>query len=205
MKNFKYFKCGITTDAGLPTYALYCPTLDCFLYVLQDIKLAFQLRFLLSSKYFLLFVIRINCAKNYYPQLIDNESCINWSFTNKNVLNVAQIRYFTFDAISAEELCNAKLLPLELSDIIDLQQEQQWIMMVDHWLRQLLWTKLNNFSVMHDDVSRALDLRFLDPDPHSSHDRFKKIEQQVLQILYVETDFEKADSQVSELLTDNYY
>ena len=204
MKNFKYFNYGITTDTGTPTYALYCPILDCFLYLLQDITLAKELRFLLSSKYFLVYIIRINCATNYHPHLIDNEICDQWSFTNKNDIDLSQVRYSIHSEPKAVELCSASPVPQDLPDFIDIKKEKQWIMMCAHWLHKLDLLRTTHFAAIADDVNRALNLKLVD----NNNDRFKKIERQALQLMYTGTDLNEVDSQLDNLLTNfdvNFY
>ena len=83
MENFKYFKWGYPDSDSLPVYAIYQPLLNCFLAIVDAEYAAWQLKYLLTSRYTTA-VIRIDQATNYSKNIIDNSVCQQWTLENTN-------------------------------------------------------------------------------------------------------------------------
>lgn len=70
-------------------YALYEPIYNTFLAVGSDLPTIQHLSFLFSSRY-VLYVCRINVARNYVPNIMDNLSCGNWSISNRDTFTITR-------------------------------------------------------------------------------------------------------------------
>jgi hypothetical protein len=190
MQKFKYFKLGYPIDPKKQLYALYQPVANCFLHITGDLILATQLKFLLSSKYNV-YICNVSVAENFYHNIIDNESCENWTLSNK--LDIAILALEDNTIISVDNL-----VPTTPSEEFNIQQEKQWIFLCSHWAQAL--NDRSNFK-SHYQTSFALTELFNLYHLNAVNEQFIQDRKRIMQLLYLETDFDQADQQVIKLIT----
>jgi hypothetical protein len=190
MENFKYFRRGLPDNPKAPVYALYQPMLDCFLAVFDNLELARQVQLIASSRY-TTYVCLLNTADNFYPKVIDNEICENWSFTNKDPTQFIQLDFLSQPPHLVEELCNSNL---PQQDLINLDKEKQWLLMCRFWIN---FVNNTNFKISRD-LEKILNT--LPSGIESYHTLTDDFEREILTLLYLGIDFEKTDQQILNIV-----
>lgn len=122
------FDFGLPADPDDPVYGLWEPMSDRFLFVTHDISIARTLSLVASSRY-LLYVIDISKANNYFHTLIDNTCCNHWSLVNRGDIMTSNIASF-LEIVSAAEL-------VERGHYTDwpLDREMQYLQICNWWMR----------------------------------------------------------------------
>jgi hypothetical protein len=185
MEKFKYFTYGYPDHLALPTYALYQPVLDCFLITVESPKVANQLQILLSSRYSL-YTVCLNTADNYTHNLIDNTICENWTFSGRKQLPVTQIN-------KVDQIVYADHLELiDHNPGCDIDREKQWFFLCNFYL-----DFFNTFKEYTSPSAQAV-MEILPNDCFGYWQH--TIEQEVMEILYLGTDFEQADLRIQQLI-----
>lgn len=186
---FRYFDLGYPDHPALPVYAIYQPTLNCFINIVANVTVAQQLRRVLSSRY-QCHVVCLNTADNYSPNLIDNEVCERWTLQDPAGL-------IDFDRLDTSMIVSADHLTL-VSNPVDwpIGQEKAWCLLCQHWLNflQRLRRRLN----FVDSVLQVI--------PHSEpdkHDYYHAMETKITQILYTERDLDTADQNIRQLIAQD--
>lgn len=189
MKNFKYFNYGYSQNPKWPVYALYQPTIDCFLHVVDDLAVANQLRFLLSSRYQIV-VCDVSRADNYYPTIIDNEICENWSLTNKGDIKFYHM-YLSTMPVFAEGLCSS-----QLKFSWDTDYEKQWILLCSHWVKFVNDLKDKTYYDIAVEIDRVENL-------HNTADYPRRVveplEKEIMNLLYLGQDIKDVDYRITQL------
>jgi hypothetical protein len=129
VSNSKYFTHGYPEDPRMPIYALYQPVLDCFLVILPDYVTIGQLLAAVLSSRYLLQPVYLNLAENYVQNIIDNEVCHNWTFSNSDRVPTRSLM-IDFKLINAE-----RLILCDTIHSLDIEKEKQWVQFCAFWLR----------------------------------------------------------------------
>lgn len=185
--NFKYFVNGTTTDR--PLYGLYQPTMNRFLFVVDNLHRVHQLQALLVGRYPLA-VCCLSASTNYQNGMIDNECCENWTLSN--VADTFSSSNFNGTDVNAEQL-------LETNQPFDwpIGNEKQWIMFCNHWI--------DFFDLVrkHETWSHKFDaqvMSFLD----CKLEYFPlQLEKQVMQLLFNGTDITSTEQTIIELISNS--
>jgi hypothetical protein len=185
MEKFKYFTYGYPEHTALPVYGLYQPVIDCFLITVKSPMIASQLRMLLSSRYSL-YTVCLNTAENYKHNLIDNAICENWTFRGRSKLLVDQ-----FDKIDHIILADY-LEPINYTANWNIDQEKQWCMLCKFYL-----SFFDAFRSKTDTAEKMLS-RILPGTGFNNNQ--STIEQQVLSLMYLGTDFDQTDQDIRKII-----
>jgi hypothetical protein len=155
IKDFKYFQWGIYPK-GTPVYGLYEPVTDCFILILDNLSTAVKLKYILSSR-FALFVCRLDLARNFTLNLIDNECCENWSFVGaaQEIIIEENLSNLSRTTVTAKEFCQSS----NNSDW-DMDTEKHWAQFC-HWI--IKWidqtnTDADNYSQAQIELAPILGL-----------------------------------------------
>lgn len=132
----KHFDIGYPKVFGRTHIGLYQPVLGCFLLTLCDLKQAQEIKLLASSRYSL-YSIDLTTAKNYCPNIIDNDCCENWTLSNRKDIEVGS-SWGTQKILCAEEL-----VPCSTVDP-DIQKEKEHLQLIWYYVRYYLQLCLND-------------------------------------------------------------
>lgn len=184
----KYFSSGLPEHPALPHIGLYNPVFDCFLITVGNEELAWDLKFLLSSRYSL-YPMYLNTADNYQEIEIGNHNCQLWTATNARSINL--LREFFDTPIG---VCNLLTPVVEENLNIDLEVEKEWALLCLFWL-----TKISRFRLMQPHYTRAdsnlnrfLEVSNLGYKVNLHQDE----EKQILKLLYLGRDFTQVAKEI---------
>jgi hypothetical protein len=196
MTDLKYFDYGFPTHPALPTYGLYQPVLDCFIVVHPSLWVLNRLRSLLTPRYNT-FTVCLNTADNFYPGLIDNSVCENWTFENVNQLNInVPSKIFKND----ENIHATKLV--QKTSIEDIFKEKQWALFCIHWIRILDKDKNysgNDYKVLDNDLKDIVNCQELSYVPEEN----RELQIEILRLLYQNTEFDSTNEQILKIAHDH--
>ena len=198
VQNFKYFTYGYPLDTRMGIYGLYQPVLDCFLLVLPDyMDLGPRLTAILSSRY-LLQPVFLSLASNYVHNIIDNEVCENWTFSNIHQVPARSLMS-NFKTINAEQL-----VPTTVSVDWDIKQEKQWAQFCLFWLRFIV--NLENNGICGLWIDQAIgNNSFFEQFGPVIQPEFKAFIDQTIKLLYLGQDLESTEQKIMNLLNSNSF
>lgn len=188
---FKYYYSHMPSEDE-PTYGLYQPLLDCFLFVTNDYTLASKLVDIMSSRYDL-FICEIGGACNFAGNLInliDNRCCEDWSLSNSREIKTAPLSKNTVTRAN-------KLRRSRKTVTHDINKEKQWILMCLHFINKLGRLKYP-YAGINDWTTNILNLT----DSNSCTINFNLLEKTVIKLLYINTDFETTDREITKLINE---
>lgn len=123
---------GYPMKQGYPHYALYQPTLGCFLLIADNKDHLIKIKNLTTSRYNLT-ICQIDCATNYEFNLIDNNCCENWmpSFVGSgpDFTDIGTVTEFPVHKLVQSEINN--------SIVVDIEKEKEWLQYLWYWIRFL--------------------------------------------------------------------
>jgi len=186
LESFRYFFYGCP-EVGQPDciYALYQPVADCFLICTTSWRTANKLKMLLSSRYSL-HIVEITKAQNYQHNLIDNTVCENWSFADRNLLNINSLP--SHDApVLARTLCQSTQ-----STPVDWIEEKKYAMMCAHWIEHFPPNLVKKFEI---NLAKLLG----QSAPPVTQDLTKA---QVMQLLYLGRDLDQTEQEILKIVHD---
>lgn len=199
--NFEYYNMGVAPGvmSKEPVYALYDVISDCFLIVLPNKSIITYLKYILSARYHL-HICQISTAANYADTMITNETCDQWSLSNRNSIN------FT-DPISdlvnhVDELCATRLTPQ-----YNIVKEKQWCMFCAHYL-YIIYNERHHidfrfeyfywqYSKLDEYLNSFLDITEATYVTPTLTDSAKKA---ILKLLYLGQDYATVNQQVKEIV-----
>jgi hypothetical protein len=191
IKNFKYFVYGVPPNQNDPLYALYQPILDRFLIVSHDLNSIKTLSAILLTRY-PTYICCVSSASNYEHNIVDNEVCDSWTFSNNADLNV---EYF----LSNQDVVQVKnLVPTSNTVSWDIIKEKEWILFCQHWIEFFNVLKIYIFQYYQID-SILSDILPNDNLIYYPHD----VERQVLNILFFGNDIEKTQLEIFKTIDAN--
>lgn len=138
------FDFGLPADPDDPVYGLWEPMSDRFLFVTHDLSIARTLSLVASSRY-LLYVVEISQADNYFHTLIDNCCCNHWSLVNRGDIMTSNIA--SFNKIHSA----TKLAERGCYTNWPLGQEMQYLQICNWWMQfmqgntTMSWYALDRF------------------------------------------------------------
>lgn len=193
----KYFDYGCPASPNGHHYGLYQLAIDRILFTVEELDLAQQISLIMSSRYNL-YLYDLSRAKNYEPNLIDNDCCINWTVSNKDQIQVTHS--YSISVISADGLESAcKPIP----DFIDFPLEQAWMQMSLYWLRFIKYLKTESYQWY--DVERFVKMISLETDiPWGYADHVDDFEGQINRLLYLGRD-ESVDTEIRDLINGDEF
>jgi hypothetical protein len=174
----------MTANLGYPTfeppkwYGLWCPTLDCFLFVHFDLDLLLEIQLLASSKILTVPVnLDIELAKN---NTLDNSCCINWTVTDPEKIN------FTFVYQKQDQIWSVDVQASKLRDIAEAQKVHAWFMFLLDWI---CW--IDDNSAINNRVKNFINyvLELQEPD----------LKQKIYKILLLSATQQEATDQITQL------
>ena len=181
----KYFDYGVKTDNS--HYALYQPVFDCFLLTLSDSQQAQEIKTLVSGRYDL-FLIDLCRAKNYFPTLIDNSCCENWTIQDRMLVDIGKNIQSKDAVIPADQLVPA-------NPRYDPTQEKQWLQFLWHWAK--LITEVNQRSAWDDQfIHTVMEKQFF----ISPFTEAKSLLCKVQRILYLSNDMDTSESAIHTVM-----
>lgn len=175
-------------DLGYPTqeppkwYGLWCPLLDCFMFVHWNLDLLLELQLLSSSKV-LTVPVELN-IKLAETNALDNSCCINWTVTNPEKIN------FTFVYQKPNQIWPVEVQLSKLRDQTETKEVHNWFMFLLKWVD---WIK-NNSSInnrVKNFISYVMQLS--EPD-------FK---QKIYKILLLANNQTEANEQINHLINEH--
>lgn len=195
LEESNYFTTGI--QPGKPVFALYDMIADRFLIVLPNENAIRQLRYIVSSRYYL-HICQLNVANNYVDGMITNSNCDNWSLSNRQDIQIGNLMHN--EIVLVEQLCATREVAR-----YNVFNEKLWCLFCDH----CLYIVNNEFEFM-DNAWSARDFAKLDGFLNS----FLNITEvgspyypvapafrfAVLKLLYSGRDFAKTESSVKKLV-----
>ncbi len=186
---FRYFNLGYPDHPALPVYAIYQPTLNCFINTVADVTVAQQLRRVLSSRY-QCHVVCLNTADNYRPNLVDNDVCEHWTLQDPAGL-------IDFDRMDTSMIISADhLTPVTNPPDWPVDQEKAWCFLCQYWL--IFLQRFRRRLSFADGLLRMI--------PRSRPDKFDYyhyFEKEIMHILYTERDLGTADQKIRRLIADD--
>jgi len=190
----KYFNYGIPPHPLLPVYGLYQPSFDRFLVVHTSLSLLNKIKSLLTSRYNT-FTVCLNTADNYFYKIIDNSVCENWTFENKDMLNINSPSNIFIDD---ENICATNLIDNTVLSDETILKEKQWVLMCMHWvyaitLSRTIYNNCTYYGKLDTDLRNIID-HDLNYVPEESI-----VPNKILKLLYFGVDFEKTNYQIIEL------
>lgn len=188
IKNFKYFRYGYPVDMPAPIYALYQPVLNRFLTITGNLEISKKLVGLLTIRYST-YVCLINTAKNFTPNIIDNEVCDSWTLDNISEFAIT-------DGLADHPIINAnRLVESTKHDLLwDIEKEKKWILFCTHWLEFFAQVRSLRFTFSEIDNTMCQILNDL-PGPY-----YPEYENKVLKMLFFGTDVDQVESQIQNYL-----
>jgi hypothetical protein len=138
---------------------------------------------LLSSRYSL-HLIEITQAINYCHNLIDNAVCEQWSFAEKNQLDVNELPQYS-TPVHAQNLC-----PSAGNVDIDWIEEKKYAMMCAHWIE---FFQIDLYKKFELELAQCLGYTDL-PGPGN------KIKTHIMNLLYLGRDFDATDRSIREIV-----
>jgi len=171
-------------------YGLYDLITQRFIYIHTNPSYLKMIAILFSSRY-RLYTCRVDCAKNYTLNIIDNGVATNWGIDFQSYTDpvfTAKFDYFTH-IHEVEKLI--ELGPLPPDEII--LKDVPYIQYID-----VLWSELENFvSHPYDGYNNDIDSVYRDIlQMPFKHPRTKFISEHILSIIYEEYDFEIAKEKI---------
>lgn len=186
MPSHKYFTLGYPEHPALPIYALYEPVLDRFLFVVNCLNTALDLRLLLTSR-FVTFVVCLNTADNWQPTLIDNTVCNDWTLGDPaRLIHLSEIRQHRI-------LLADHLQPCDLSSQWHLDQEQQWCFVCVFYLKFL--QRLSNYFKV---INFVCTTDFEHSQPNTQ--KYLNIKQNIFETLYLGKSAQETDQLITNFL-----
>ena len=198
MQDFKYFTYGYPANPQLGIYGLYQPVLNCFLLVLPDYpEVGAKLTAVLSSRY-LLQPVFLNQASNYTHNIIDNNVCENWTFSNIHQVPARSLMC-NFKTINAEQL-----IPTTVTVAWNIKQEKQWVQFCVFWLRFI--RDLENSGICGLWIDQELgNNSFFEMFGPVIPPEIKIFIDQTVKLLYLGQDLETTEQQIMNLLNSNSF
>jgi hypothetical protein len=198
MQSFKYFTYGYPADPRMQIYGLYQPVLNCFLLVLPDyIDIIPRLATILSSRY-LLQPVLLNLASNYTHNIIDNEICHDWTFSNVHQVPTRSLMT-KFEIINAEQL-----IPTVVTVDWDIAKEKQWCQFCLFWLKFIRQLENEKFSGLWMDQQLG-DNSFFEMFGPVNSPEIRRFVDQVIKLLYLGLDLESTEQAIMDLIdTDSF-
>lgn len=181
--NNDWFFYGVSPDKSTPVYGVYEATSDCFFLLHTNLEVLKKIAFLFSNR-FTLHICRIDCAKNYYPKLLDNSVCNSWTLLNKADFPIT--RFPNFDQI------------VEVSKLVkvpgpkmpwNFKENQQYLMAACHWLS---WCTDHTIVKIFDIVP---GVPFV-----PSKTKYQVTVDSIFETIYNEFDFSVANKKITLLL-----
>ncbi len=189
----KYFFWGsaVPNFGSWVQYGLYAPALDRFVIVHSDKSILNLLSKLFSSRYHLI-LCRLDQAKNFNKNLIDNSVCLNWTIAEKYNLDISKFPDFESDDILISELAPNDIV-VASNDL--LVKDQLYLLAAASWLSsKLLYDRFCNFI----DVT-LLDLVTDSQVANFKNHPYKDFVKELHSIIYNVYDFEQAKIAVNDL------
>lgn len=193
MTKNKFFKFGYGSDQD-NLYALRCMDKNRFVFVGSNLAHLFQIKILQARKQNLQ-VCQISCAKNYVHNLVDNQSCQNWSTDNHSCdpQKILQAQYL-IDSVDAQD-CDfegkkiwAQMTYYYCDFIQNLRQYQKWYH-VDDFVRLMLYTELD--TMIYDTEWPVFD-----------HSQTQDLKYQIQKFLYYGDDPDQTDKNIMQVILD---
>jgi hypothetical protein len=198
MQDSNYFTYGYPMDARMPIYGLYQPVLNCFLLVLPDYpEIGPRLTAILSSRY-LLQPILLNLASNYDHNVIDNEICQDWTFSNAHQVPYRSLMS-NFKIIKAE-----LLIPTKVTVEWNIEQEKQWAQFCLFWLRFIKDLETNGICGLWIDQQIG-NHSFFDLFGSVIKPEIKQFIDQTIKLLYLGQDLKTTEQKIMDLLNCNSF
>lgn len=187
MISIKFFEYGCPADSSLAHYGLYQPVLDRFVFTVDDLEIAQEIKLLMASR-FGLYIFDLTQADNYQPNLIDNICCENWTVDNKKIIKITQ-SYREFSVLPV-----GKLVPVTEKSDWTLLPEQEWMHTIRHWTCFYLWMQRKFYPWFEidefiDDVC-STDM----PGQYQTLSEFKTM---IRTLLYFERDHDSVLDQIN--------
>ena len=172
----KHFDIGYPTTFGSTHLGLYQPVLDCFLMTLSDRQQAQEIKLLASARYSL-FIIDLQSSANYAPNMIDNECCENWTFTNKTDIDVGA-------PFSASKTIFAKELIKSNANDPDIGYEKAYLQTILYYVKLCLNLISSDHYQIDKFINEVMDLE------DSQYQSIKNFVIQTKKILYTNKDLD---------------
>ena len=180
---------GYPTKFGSTHLGLYQPVLGCFLLTLCDAQQAREIMLLASARYSL-YLVDLTCAKNYQPNVIDNDCCQNWTISNKEDISIGM-------SDQGNNIIGAKELMLCSNQDLDIKQEKKYLQLTYFYVKYL-------FEVEQRSRGSFVKNQWIN-DIIGTNMPNKK-EQSVLSIkklLYLETDTDLLETKIQQIINSS--
>jgi hypothetical protein len=176
-------------------YGLYDLITNRFLYTNTNVAYLKMIAMLFSSRY-RLYLCQLNCAKNWEPNLVDNEVATNWGINFKNyaAFNFAVNFDYLAGVYEVEELI--ELGPMPEDEII--LKDVPYIQYITD-----LVSDLEDFtSSTQDGFNNAIDAVYGDMlSAPFRHRRTEFLNKEIFTVVYKEFDFQTAKEKIKHALT----
>jgi hypothetical protein len=196
-ENVKYFHTGCPPDNRMPLYGLYSVVHDCFLILYFDLDTVCRIKALWSSRYNL-YIVQVNCADNFEPNLVDNSVCTNWGFSNSYDIDV--FNYFSdknWKPVLAKTLVGKKGTKQVDEKDLDLLHNMLG------WLNLL--AEIRHVEYQYTFADQMLNYYLELPDIFESQKRFMNIEKQIGKVLYIENNLDTANNKIQDIIKSNQW
>lgn len=189
---------GCPTKLGDPHFGLHHSVLGCFLVTVCSQQQAHELQLLASSRYNLV-IVDLTSADNYDVNLIDNDCCDNWTFSNAQSVNIFKpIVYQTLENWDQEGLASAHRLVPSLLDPRT-AKEKSYLQMMLQWRSFVAWLMAwTRHIARYQAVAQLVPIA-----PEVFYDTVLEFDLKTKQILYLERDHTQADAAIRELIHAN--
>ena len=192
----KYFHLGYPPDNRMPYYGLYSLYHGCFMLMYYDLAILQKIKSLWSSRT-AMFIVQVSTADNYEPNLIDNDVCVNWAFSNVNDV----------DAMSSNN--NRTYYPILADSLVymetneeNVDQDTFLLQNILYWLTVLEFFE-KDFKYQYTIIDQHINNFFETDASYKTTDSYYKTYKQILKILYLENDIEKINQNIIKIIKTN--
>jgi hypothetical protein len=162
-------------------YALWCPLLDCFLWVHTDLDLLREIQLLSSSK---ILTVPVELDINLLlDNVLDNFCCTGWTVQDPDLIN------FTFVYQKPNQVWPCAITPALATDTDPAQKIQSWIRFLIKWMTWVAHheqpNRVKNF------ICAVMDLPMV------------SLKQKIYKILLLSHDQDTAEQHIQQIVKDH--
>jgi len=184
---------GYPKKAGYQHLALYQPTLDAFVLVLDDLAQAACVSNLLTSRYYTV-IVCLDSAENYLPNLIDNTCCEQWTCKGQPINTITNAPWHI------EALPIKRLEPAPPTDWCTIT-EKKWAQLVWFWVRELDKIKHQCVPFYHQQKFAMEIFDVPELDFKTALDKYHRLRIAVYRTLFSGSDITETNQHIAEILS----
>jgi hypothetical protein len=190
MTTLRTFNVGAPRNPGGCHIGLYQPTLNRFLFTVNDIRYAQDMALIAINRY-PLFLVNLVTADNYCENLIDNFCCENWSLPSQQIAPTMLKDYANF-VVDAEHL-------IESPSDQDLSEEKQYLQLCCHYVRY--YSQVIQKRTYGLEIKKFMSEVFgFESHPHRNNIPAQNLKKQIMTELFLCRDITATEASIENII-----